>query len=100
MAVRATLLPLRVSKVSFTLLGTLAGAIAGGCFYFVYDTVVFERLPIAAAWSGPWLAAFVAGGATGGFIVGYYASKNGCAGGKEMVAGGPAADPARIGGRR
>ena len=77
MAVRATLLPLRVSKVSFILLGTLAGAIVGGCFDFVYDTVVFERLPIAVAWPGPWLAASVAGGAAGGFIVGYYASKNG-----------------------
>jgi hypothetical protein len=78
MAVRATLLPLRVSKVSFILLGTLAGAIAGGCFDFVYDMVVFERLPIAVDGRNyPWLVASAAGGAAGGFIVGYYASKNG-----------------------
>jgi len=78
MAVRATLLPLRVSKVSFILLGTLAGAIVGGCFDFVYDMVVFRRFPLSPdGRSYPWLVASAVGGAAGGFIVGYYASKRG-----------------------
>ena len=97
MAVRATLLPLRVSKVSFILLGTLVGAIVGGCFDFVYDVVVFRRFPISPdGRSYPWLVASAVGGAAGGFIVGYYASKSDGIGRPEMVVGSPATHPAQI----
>jgi hypothetical protein len=86
MAVRATLLPLTVSKVSFVLLGTLAGAIVGGCFHFVYEILVYQRLQISVDGGNyVWLAASVVGGAAGGFIVGYYATKRGGNGDPEMV---------------
>jgi hypothetical protein len=95
MAVRATLLPLRVPKITFILLGTLTGAVVGGCFEIIYRFAADLGLenPVAV-WT--WVIASVAGGAAGGFIVGYYASKSVGTGRPEMVAGGPATHPAQI----
>jgi hypothetical protein len=62
MIVRRTLLPLRVSKITFIALGTLTGAVVGGCFEIIYRLV--------AVWT--WVSASIAGGAAGGIIVGWY----------------------------
>jgi hypothetical protein len=74
MSVRAALLPLKLSKISFILLGTITGAIVGGGFQIVYRLAAELGLQNSAeVWT--WVAASVAGGAAGGFIVAYYAAK-------------------------
>lgn len=72
--VKAWILPLKLSKTSFILLGVIAGALAGGCFEIISRFVIFLELgnPTAVR---TWLTASVAGGAAGGFIVAYYATK-------------------------
>jgi hypothetical protein len=71
--VSATLLPLRVSNVSFLLLGTLSGDLVGACFEVIYRFAVdIPAQNFAAEWT--WIGGSVAGDAAGGFIVAYYAA--------------------------
>jgi hypothetical protein len=90
MAVDSKLLALNVTRATFIVGGVLAGAIVGGFFDIVYDIAVFQRLAIPTdGRNQAWLVASVVGGAAGGFIVGYYASRRGYNAGPAIAAGRP-----------
>jgi len=77
----------KISNAMLILSVTFVAAAVGGCFWILYDAVVYQRLPSVT--SG-WLMVSVVGGAAGGFIVGYYASKRIRCPGVETAASSPA----------
>ena len=72
MLVEAKLLALKIPKIASIAIATLVGTMAGGCLRILYDELVFQRLPDLKT---PASMAFFVGGATGGFLIGYYAAK-------------------------
>ena len=72
MLVEAKLLALNIPKIASIAIATLVGTMAGGCLRILYDELIFQRLPDLKT---PASTAFFVGGATGGFLIGYYAAK-------------------------